>query len=261
MEFGVQLYGLMPRYRENPEALVRFLAETGYRMAEPCVRVGEVDGLMARSWAAEKYAENEALLHAYGLTVPSCHVFAADLLAAMPDVVAFATRYGVRQLVINCPGTPTPEACRAFAETCIAAAKQLLAADAELLLHSNPADSVARMEGRSAYEWILDACGGAVKAQPDVGWLLFGGVDPADFLRRKGALVRSLHYKDVDGVAGTADAASANVCLGRGLLDARACYAFAREAGIPQIVDQDADDGGILSDMEASLRLLESFGE
>ncbi len=255
MRFVVQLFGLSARCKQNPEALFERLSQLGYRMVEPCVAFGELGGFENVIWKEAEVDGYLPLLARYGLTIRSCHIFAPDLRAAAPRIAAFARRHGIRQLVTGCACEADAASRQAFAETCAILSDALVEAGAELLLHNTAEDIRRRAGDISLYEWLLDACGGKLLAQPDVGWLLAGGEDPEAFLWRKAALIRSLHYKDVTGAQATGD-----IGLGRGALDIAACYQFARAAGIPQIVDQDTDDGAMLDDLAQALRLLRECG-
>lgn len=259
MEFGVQLYGLRRLYRENADRLFGSLSSMGYRLIEPCVDCNAAQDAIDPVWSADTFAQNEPVWRRQGLRIASCHVFANDLLEALPRVQAFAERFGVMRLVVNCPRARNKDAWTAFAGTCLELGERLARGGVELLLHNGPYDSAVRVGELSAYEWILGTCGEALGAQADVGWLLYGGVNPEPFLHRRARQIRSLHYKDVASVCQDPAADAGDVRLGTGRLDALACFRFAYEKGIAQIVDQDVDNGSILADLQAALTLLHSF--
>ena len=100
---------------------------------------------------------------------------------------------------------------------------------------------------------MLERCAGAAGAQIDVGWVLYGGEDPAAYLDRVRPYLRSIHYKDVRPAL---PLEQIHVPLGGGALDWRSVRAFARANGIPELIDQDVSAWDFLADLADSARLL-----
>lgn len=255
MKLGAQLFGLLEHTRTNPDRLYATLKGSGYTDVEACVYLDGPRGQIP-FWDMAELAQQVPLLRARGLTLSSCHIVSRDWAAAMPTLERLVTDYGVRQFVLGCPSPVDLETYAAYAETCMQLARQLAKRGATLLLHNSHAEILTKLEGRTAYEWLLDRCQGLLGAQPDLGWLLYGGVDPRAFLERNRARVVSIHYKDVRGDATQYDAQSANVCLGDGALDLLACNRFAARYQIPQIIDQDTSETDILQDLALSQKRL-----
>ncbi|MCX7915380.1 MAG: sugar phosphate isomerase/epimerase, partial [Verrucomicrobiae bacterium] len=76
----------------------------------------------------------------------------------------------------------------------------------------------ATVEGRCAYEWLLEALQPTVKLQLDVYWAQTGGHNPADWIRRLGPRAPTLHVKDGPCVVGQPMTA-----VGEGRVDIAAC--------------------------------------
>ena len=72
-----------------------------------------------------------------------------------------------------------------------------------------------------------------VGAEVDAGWMYCGGVDPEEFLWAHADRVKAVHYKDMKITGQEAP-------LGKGMVDLKACFQFARANGALQIVDMDA---------------------
>jgi hypothetical protein len=69
-----------------------------------------------------------------------------------------------------------------------------------------------------------------------------------------------LHYKDVKKNWQNLPASAIQICLGEGALDnVRGIFAYARELGIPQLMDQDYSDGDMMEDLKKSIELLYSL--
>ena len=120
-----------------------------------------------------------------------------------------------------------------------------------LLIHNDAAASGNRVGGKSVYEAFLELSG--AYAQPDVGWLLHGGIDPEAFLWRNKDWIRSLHYKDMD-------ASGNEVPIGTGAVDMAACFQFARAAELIQYADQDSSDD-FFSDLEQTAEKLRQLAQ
>lgn len=249
MEFGIQTYGPRPLWQPDPDAYFRKISGMGYRYVEPCAAIpGSAEASARGFWSPEELERFHNRLAELGLGTPSVHIFTEDLSAALSELLRLAPRCGVRQYVLPCPQEVTEEGYLAYADACKACASALREAGVRLLLHNNGAEISAYLHGKTAYEFLLDACGGLVGAQPDVGWLAAGGQDPEAFLWRNEERVWALHYKDADLRNGCRE-----VPVGQGELDLFACFQFARAHGIPQVVDMDACT---LPDIENAHKLL-----
>ncbi len=239
MQYGVQLFGLRKKAHEDPEALFAALAQMGYQLVEPCVVFGESPDPFF--WTAADYDRNLPLWRKHGLNVLSCHALTESL--PIQTLAAFANHAGLVQLVLNCPSFADKEAAAAYARRCILLADALRETGTDLLLHNSREASQGHLEGKSVYEWVLDACGANILAQPDIGWLACGNIRPSRFLWQRKEQIRSLHYQPLEEA------------------EAVACFQFARAMGIPQMVDQDQDNGSILQDMQAALARLKGFAD
>ncbi len=252
MKFGIQTYGPRPLWQPDPEAYFREIYRMGYRQLEPCVAVpGSEETSAMGFWSPEELAEYCETLEKIGLDVVSVHVFTQDLASALPELLRLAGTCGITQVVLPCPQEIEEKVYLAYAEICKACARELQKEGARLLFHNNGGEIRGKLGGKTAYEFLLDACEGLAGAQPDLGWLAAGGEDPEAFLWRNEERVWSLHYKD-EAMGETPKEAP----LGQGDLDLMACFQFARAHGIPQIVDMDSCT---LEEIEQAAGLLKSF--
>lgn len=246
MRFGVQMFGINPIFLQDKEYFLSRITKAGYRYLEPCLMLFDIPELFDRAWTAADFEENQPLLEKYGVKTNSCHVFSQDIAADLPRLIPIAKKYGINQIVLPCPRFRDAAEGAAHAKKLTGVADALAAEDIELLLHNDKADSTARIDDISAYEWLLGQCGDNVGAQVDVGWLLYGGTDPETFLWRNEKKVRSLHYKDMEQT----ETCLTEIGVGRGLVDMTACFQFARAAEIIQLVDQDSSRGDFLEDLD-----------
>ena len=257
MEIGVQLFGCMGLYNADPEAFLASIAKAGFTQAEPCVSFGEMPGLEQFAWKAEEIRFHTARLKKYGLSLSSCHVFAKDLLAALPEMIETAAAAGIRQYVIGFHGPVNKENLLAFKETCIRLSDALSAHGIGLWLHNGSAEIVSTLiDGVPAAQWLLEACGGKLGMQVDTGWVVYGGADLRGFMESIAPYVRSVHHKDLREIP-PAGQMFVNTAIGDGIVDSAYASAFALEHHLGQIVDQDNSAGDMLADLTRSAAFLQ----
>ena len=168
MEIGVQLFGCMGLYNQDPEAFLGSIAKAGFTQAEPCVSFGQMPDLEQFAWKAEEIGLHTARLQKYGLSLSSCHVFAKDLPAALPAMIKTAAAAGIRQYVIGFHGPVNRESLLAFKETCMQLSDALSTHGIELWLHNGSAEIVSTLvDGVPAAQWLLEACGGRLQIHGD----------------------------------------------------------------------------------------------
>lgn len=254
MRFGVQLYGADKNSKENPEGFFRFLSDSGYRTVEPCILLKDHGAFGGKGWTENQMSHYMPILKNAGLEVLSCHVLTKEPEAVVEEMASLADKYGIRQFVWNCPDTIEEQSCKKFAGFCIAAADRLKECKAELLLHNGAKDIAEHINGKSAYEWLLEECQGKVGAQPDVGWIFAGGTEPEAFLWRNADYIKSIHYKDFKRAADTGILYETSV--GCGDIDIKSCFQFARAMEIPQFADQDSSINDITEDIKHTAAFL-----
>lgn len=247
MKFSVQLYGPLNQMTGSVEEKLQALANAGITWIEPCVTVGETAFPPEIFWPAEWVLEHLEFFQKLGLKITSAHVFSDALFAHTDTLKALAKATGLSAFVVKVPEDTSPENMQQTSLTYMRLADALQEDDVKLWLHNEAADIQTKLPvpgiggTQTAYETMLDLCMGKVGAQVDVGWVLYGGEDPAVFLRRNAARVRSVHYKDfAPGAAEPVDQA-----IGTGALDRAACFRFAQARNLPQYIDQEHFEGDV----------------
>lgn len=287
MRFGVQLFGPGKLCRENPEKFFKALSGARYQLIEPCLWSDErpqgAEGLPV--WTMDELSSMQPLYQKYHLKILSCHLFADLGDELLPGkILKLCENYGITQFVIAGRSETTREGCQAYAEKLTQIAGELadriennrgslpqpdgsriLPATVQnapsplrLLLHNGPEESLARINGKTAYEYLLDCCGKCrlIGAQPDAGWLLYGGEDVEAFLWRNRDRIYSLHYKDFKK---NEDGSLSETLIGKGMLDAESCFQFARAMELPQFADMDGSENDFLADIQTAGQLFGSL--
>lgn len=234
MYFGVQMYGVSKEWKQDPEGFLKKIYEAGYRQIEPCLGF-RVDARDYGFWIPEDLEQAMPLLAKYHIEVHAVHIFLDEYhyereLAILTEL---AQKYHISWFVVKSPARLTKDVLDETAARYRELAEELEKAGAGLLIHNEKEDICIRVNGKTAYEYLLEACGEKVGAEVDAGWMYCGGVDPEEFLWAHADRVKAVHYKDMK-ITGQ------EVPLGKGMVDLKACFQFARANGALQIVDMDA---------------------
>lgn len=234
MYFGVQMYGVSKEWKQDPEGFLKKIYEAGYRQIEPCLGF-RVDARDYGFWIPEDLEQAMPLLAKYHIEVHAVHIFLDEYhyereLAILTELVQ---KYHISWFVVKSPERLTKDVLDETAARYRELAEELEKAGAGLLIHNEKEDICIRVNGKTAYEYLLEACGEKVGAEVDAGWMYCGGVDPEEFLWAHAGRVKAVHYKDMK-ITGQ------EVPLGKGMVDLKACFQFARANGALQIVDMDA---------------------
>lgn len=234
MYFGVQMYGVSKEWKQDPEGFLKKIYEAGYRQIEPCLGF-RVDARDYVFWIPEDLEQAMPLLAKYHIEVHTVHIFLDEYhyereLAILTEL---AQKYHISWFVVKSPERLTKDVLDETAARYRELAEELEKAGAGLLIHNEKEDICIRVNGKTAYEYLLEACGEKVGAEVDAGWMYCGGVDPEEFLWAHADRVKAVHYKDMKITGQEAP-------LGKGMVDLKACFQFARANGALQIVDMDA---------------------
>ena len=234
MYFGVQMYGVSKEWKQDPEGFLKKIYEAGYRQIEPCLGF-RVDARDYGFWIPEDLEQAMPLLAKYHIEVHTVHIFLDEYhyereLAILTEL---AQKYHISWFVVKSPARLTKDVLDETAARYRELAEELEKAGAGLLVHNEKEDICIRVNGKTAYEYLLEACGEKVGAEVDAGWMYCGGVDPEEFLWAHADRVKAVHYKDMKITGQEAP-------LGKGMVDLKACFQFARANGALQIVDMDA---------------------
>ncbi len=278
MEFGVQIFGCMEECKKDPEGFFHKLAEAGYQQIEPCILFDDPvmmaekarrEGnefmlhLLTMIWLPEEVPEYLRIMKKYGLSISSVHVFAEQINESANLMIETAQKNQISAYVVNCNQKTIALDYQEFAKECSRLSNILKEHGIELWIHNNGAEIEAKTDynGRqvTVLTAILELCrADQVGVQIDVGWVLYGGVDPVEYLLDRKEFVRSVHFKDLKKDFLTRTDGDIFACLGDGALNVKEILGCIPKLnpGITVLVDQDASDGDIMEDMKISYQIL-----
>ncbi len=235
MRFGVQLYGILSHCHKTPKEVFGMIKKAGYCMAEPCVAETVSDKDKEIIWDEKAFKALASLMKEEGLEIPAVHLLSEDLPSAVSLAKRLLAAYGITSFVVKLPKVMTKESLEEAAFVLRSGAEALQNEGASLLLHNEEKDIRTKIDGITAYEWILQRTGTVLKAEVDVGEIFFAGEDPVAFLKKLQPFVKLVHFKDFE-VPGERKTETA---IGKGALPLQRIVRFCTENGIPQILDMD----------------------
>ncbi len=143
-----------------------------------------------------------------GLSMPSGH-FGIDMLEGEPDkALEIAAAAGMR--AVYCPflmpdDRPGDAAgWRAFGERLQAAGKPFRAAGLDFGWHNHNFEFETLEDGSVPLEHIFEG-GPDLSWEADIAWVVRGGADPLDWIRRYGDRITAVHVKDIAPAGECAD--------------------------------------------------------
>lgn len=278
MEYGIQIYGCLEEFRKNPEAFFKRISEAGYRYIEPCIlfddpvktqeiAMKEGDSYMLKMvellWKPEEVPGFLALMEQYHLKLDSVHIFAKNMNEAADLMIETAKKNHIRAYVQNSNQHTIEKEYVTYANEVSKLSRTLREHGIELWLHNHGMDIKIKVEhnGRKlpVLSAVLDLCKDAkVGAQIDVGWVLYGGIDPVEYLQEVKEYIRSIHFKDFKKDFENRRDNDIFACLGDGALNTKEVldYVPALCSDLTLYVDQDASDNDIIVDLEKSFQVL-----
>lgn len=277
MDIGVQIFGCLEQCRKNPQLFFKRLAEAGYHQIETCILFDDEEKMKAQAlaegntvmaWLAEilwkpwELPEFRRQMGQYGLKLSAVHVFASNLLNVLPSMIETAGQNDIETYVVNCDQETIASSYLEFGEVVGKSAEMLGEKGIALWIHNNGEEIRAKTEYNGIQQPVLtallDQCkASGVGAQVDVGWVLFGGIDPVEYLDSIQEQVKSIHFKDLKKDFPQRQGSDRFACLGEGALCVDEILQWAdKHTDISILIDQDASDGDIMEDLEKSASLL-----
>src|SRR5271170_5111899 len=239
LPLGLQLYSVRDLLPKDYEGTLEQLSAMGYREVEAA-------GFFGRSASDVKHTMEQA-----GLRCVSAHYSYADLAPRLDDIVEFGKALGLEYIICASPGIPegtsaksadkkvareamTLDDWRWNAEQFNRLGERVNAAGMKFGYHNHTAEFRA-VKGVVIYDELLRLTDPAkVTMEMDCGWVIVGGKNPVDYLRRYPARISMLHVKDfkLSGAPGSDTDPPPSAELGRGSIDYRPIFVAAKKAEI-----------------------------
>lgn len=278
-KYGLQMFGCSADFKKDTDYFFKTMSEYGYLIIEPCIIFDDAEEFKKKAlesgnqaaaalpdllWTYETAPHYVEEMKKYELEILSAHIFGSDYKKIMPKLKALAEKIGIKAYVINTPQEAIDNPV-SFAETLSDVAKELNSVGVELWLHNSGGDFRKKIEldGKEVfvYEYLLKKSEG-VFAQVDTGWVMPGGIEPEDFMRKYLPVLRCIHFKDLHENFDSLGIPKMFAVLGEGRTNVKACLSVNEDGKLPVIIDQDMPiSGDIFDDMKKSIDLLKSLEE
>lgn len=233
---SLQLYSVRHELERDPEGTLAAISAMGLTEVEPF-------GItMFRDWLP-------AALRANNLKVTSVH---CDLLGDFDGTVAAAEELGATLLIqpyYDHEKWTSREDLKVLADQLNEAARKAAEKGYEVGYHNHHFEFVNQVEGRPAYDVLVEMLDPAVKLEVDTYWAILGGQDILALLERLGDRVTHLHIKD--GPLDIENDHAANVVLGQGKVDLESLLAGTQDK--TWVIEFDETEGDIMEDVGASV--------
>ncbi len=229
--FGIQLYTLRHVINDDPEGVIRQVADFGYKQIE------SYEGQLGIFWGMGNTAF-KSFIDDLGLTMVSTH---ANVFQDYERKVDELAEIGVPYIV--CPWIGPQESIDAYkkmAENFNRFGEIANNAGVKFAYH-NHAYTFEELEGEIPQEVLMDETDpDLVEYQMDIYWVVAGGHDPIEWARKYPGRFTSCHIKDL----ATVDGEMESVTLGMGTIDFPSVLDAAIENGMKYLlVEQEAYTG------------------
>lgn len=229
--FGLQLYTLRDVIGDDPEGIITQVAEFGYKQIE------SYEGRQGIFWGMGNTGFKQ-FLDDLGLTMVSTH---ANVFQNYEQKVEELAEIGVPYIVCPFIGDQgSIDAYKEMAETFNRLGEIANNAGIKFAYH-NHAYTFEEMEGEIPQAVLMDETDpNLVEYQMDIYWVVAGGADPSEWIRRYSNRFTLSHVKDYGYNNGNAE----SVVLGTGNIDFASVLQTGRENGmIYNLVEQEAYTG------------------
>lgn len=176
----------------------------------------------------------KALLDKHGLKVSGMHINIGALIEETDRIVGYNTTIGNTRLIVPAlPASITPKdkvGWQAMGRLFSTLAATLKPKGMQIGFHNHTVEMEV-FDGKTGFEWFVEAAGPDVIVTLDVAWAARGGQNPAALLGRLKGHVWNIHAKD-NAPAGTAVEERGFAILGKGTVNWEEVLPAAKAAGV-----------------------------
>jgi sugar phosphate isomerase/epimerase len=242
---SIQLYTLREEAERNMGGVIERLGRIGYAGVEPS-GASYIEPRQFRRWVEDA-----------GMRVSSAHT-PLPLGDEANRILDAQEELGNDTLIV--PYLPyerfgSVDALRSTVDDLNRAAENVRARSMAYGYHNHWWEFSTRIDGRMAYDILLELLAPDIFVELDTYWAQAGGVDPLELLSRLGPRARYLHLKDGPAT----DPSQAVVALGEGSTDIAAVLAAGADAAW-HVVELDRCDSDPFEAVERSFRYLVDRG-
>jgi sugar phosphate isomerase/epimerase len=250
LPIGLQLYSVRELLPKDYEGTLKQIAALGYQEVE------------AAGYFDHTAPQVKAAMSAAGLHLVSAHYSHDNLAKDFDNILAFNHNVGVEYLICSFPGIKDPSRLKDASHRSVVSSftmddyrwnadefnkfgEKVKAAGIKFGYHNHTMEFTKQDGLTPLDEMIRLTDPGLVTFELDCGWVIVGGANPVDYIRRYPTRISMLHVKDfkpTDKPASIVDPPHA-AQLGQGTLDYRPVFAAAKKANLKHyFVEQEGFD-------------------
>lgn len=276
-KIGVNGMSLMKAFNEDIYGTAKRLREGGCEFIEPlsdwCADpkllefYENLTGIKS-NWSPENTTKRIGILRECGIKVQGMFVFTDYIEEQAEELGAFCKQNGIDYVVISYHGYEGIEDVYRKVATVKHVSGVLKKFDVQLVIHNHEHDLALITDKNGETKPILDifmeqCTTEELVLEADTGWLLYAGVEPAEFVQKYINRIRILHLKDICKEHKEIDRADIHVACGQGAVNFKAVFDVMpqdKKDTMIYVLDQDASKGDIVEDQIASIKYFESIG-
>ncbi len=192
-EIGIQLYTLRNELVKDTVGTIKAVAEAGYKQVEPYGFPNA--GPMIQAAKDHGMAVNSTHFDWESVTNPT-----KDGVRPFGEILEAAKKTGLTHLVvpyIHEPNRETLDDYKRLAENCNRAAVKAQEAGIQLAYHNHAFEFQPKEGGKTGYQVLMSEFAPEMKFEVDVFWVVVGGEDPVNIIKKLKGRVSQLHLKDL----------------------------------------------------------------
>lgn len=195
-QIGIQLYTLRNQIKADLPGTVEAVAGAGYRQVEPYGFPGQVALDLVKVSRDSGMEVNSSHFNWESVTNPG-----KKGVPPFAEILAQAKDAGLTHLVVpyvHAHNREDMDGYRQLAERCNVAAGEASEAGIQLAYHNHAFEFEPKEGGKSGYDIFVEDFEPEMKFEIDVFWVVVGGVDPVELMKRLKGRVSQLHLKDLE---------------------------------------------------------------
>jgi sugar phosphate isomerase/epimerase len=250
LPLGLQLYSVRQQLEKDFQGTLTLVASLGYKEVEGA-------GFFDHSAKNVKKAMADA-----GLSCPSAHYNFQQMTTTTDEIIKYGGELGLQYIVCSTPGFKDPERIKNIpprerqkaytledwrwnAEQFNQIGAKVKAAGMKFGYHNHTNEEIPTAGGRVPLDILIEETDPEkVTFEMDAGWVMMGGRDPIEYLKKYPKRISMMHVKDFKDSKPSPEGRPAEATeLGKGVMDYRPIFKAANKAYIKHLfVEQEGYD-------------------
>jgi sugar phosphate isomerase/epimerase len=267
LPLGLQLYSVRQQLEKDFQGTLTLVSSLGYKEVEGA-------GFFDHSAKDVKKAMADA-----GLSCPSAHYNFQQMTTTTDEIIKYGGELGLQYIVCSTPGFKDPERIKNIpprerqkaytledwrwnAEQFNQIGTKVKAAGMKFGYHNHTNEEIPTAGGRVPLDILIEETDpDKVTFEMDAGWVMMGGRDPIEYLKKYPKRISMMHVKDFKDNKPSPDGRPAEATeLGKGVMDYRPIFKAANKAYIKHLfVEQEGYDMQVSDSLKMDAEYVKSL--